>query len=63
MAAMETTVVSTAMPTVVRELGGLSLYAWVFTAYMLASTVMVPLYGKLADIYGRKPIMCANRSC
>jgi EmrB/QacA subfamily drug resistance transporter len=57
MAAMETTVVSTAMPTVIREMGGLSLYAWVFTAYMLASTVMVPLYGKLSDIYGRKPVM------
>lgn len=57
MAAMEMTVVSTAMPTVVGDLGGLHLYSWVFTAYMLASTVTVPLYGKLVDVYGRKPIM------
>ncbi len=56
-AALEATVVSTAMPTVVRELGGLSLYAWVFSAYTLASTVMVPLFGKLSDVYGRKPVM------
>ncbi len=55
MAAMEMTVVSTAMPTVVGELGGALHYAWVFSAYMLASTVMVPIYGKLADLYGRKP--------
>lgn len=57
MAAMEMTVVSTAMPTVVAELGGALRYAWVFTAYMLASTVTVPIYGKLADVYGRKPVM------
>lgn len=57
MAAMEVTVVSTAMPTVISDLGGLELYAWVFTAYMLSSTVTVPIYGKLADLYGRKPVM------
>lgn len=57
MAAMEMTVVSTAMPTVVAELGGALHYAWVFTAYMLTSTVTVPIYGKLADLYGRKPVM------
>jgi EmrB/QacA subfamily drug resistance transporter len=57
MAAMEMTVVSTAMPTVVAELGGALHYAWVFTAYMLASTVTVPIYGKLADLHGRKPVM------
>ncbi|MFE8598230.1 MDR family MFS transporter [Archangium violaceum] len=57
MAALEMTVVSTAMPTVVGELGGLQSYAWVFTAYMLASTVTVPIYGKLADLYGRKPVL------
>lgn len=51
------TVVSTAMPTVVAELGGALHYAWVFTAYMLASTVTVPIYGKLSDVYGRKPVM------
>jgi EmrB/QacA subfamily drug resistance transporter len=57
MAAMEMTVVSTAMPTVVAELGGALHYAWVFTAYMLTSTVTVPIYGKLADLHGRKPVM------
>ena len=45
--AMEMTVVSTAMPTVVAELGGALHYAWVFSAYMLTSTVTVPIYGKL----------------
>lgn len=57
MAAMEMTVVSTAMPTVVGDLGGIHLYGWVFTAYLLTSTVTVPLYGKLADLYGRKPVL------
>ncbi len=57
MAAMEMTVISTAMPTVVAELGGTLHYAWVFTAYMLTSTVTVPIYGKLADLHGRKPVM------
>ncbi len=56
-AAMEMTVVSTAMPTVVAELGGALHYSWVFSAYMLATTVTVPIYGKLADLYGRKPVM------
>lgn len=60
MAAMEMTVVSTAMPTVVAELGGALHYAWVFSAYMLASTVMVPIHGKLADLYGRKPVMLVS---
>ncbi|HUJ24810.1 MAG TPA: MDR family MFS transporter, partial [Myxococcales bacterium] len=57
MAAMEMTVVSTAMPTVVGDLGGIHLYSWVFTGYLLTSTVTVPLYGKLADLYGRKPVL------
>jgi EmrB/QacA subfamily drug resistance transporter len=57
MAALEMTVVSTAMPSVVADLGGLSQYSWVFTAYMLAATITVPIYGKLADLYGRKPIL------
>ena len=60
MAAMEMTVVSTAMPTVVGDLGGIHLYSWVFTAYLLTSTVTVPLYGKLADLYGRKPVLLAG---
>ncbi|HLM75319.1 MAG TPA: MFS transporter, partial [Polyangiaceae bacterium] len=53
MAALEATVVSTAMPTVVGDLGGIHIYSWVFTAYLLTSTVAVPIYGKLADLYGR----------
>src|SRR5690349_10788973 len=57
MAALEVTVVSTAMPTVVGELGGIQSYAWVFTAYMLSSTITVPIYGKLSDLYGRRPIL------
>lgn len=57
MAAMEATVVGTAMPTVISELGGLALYGWVGSAYLLTGTVSVPLYGKLADLYGRKPIV------
>lgn len=54
LAALDQTIVSTALPTIVKDLGGLEHLSWVFTAYMLASTVTVPLYGKLSDIYGRK---------
>jgi len=61
MAATEMTVVSTAMPTVVGALGGVDLYAWVFAAYVLSSTVGVPIFGKLADVYGRKPILLVVR--
>ena len=56
LAALDGTVVSAAMPTIVGHLGGLSLYPWVFSAYLLASTITVPIYGKLADLYGRKRI-------
>jgi EmrB/QacA subfamily drug resistance transporter len=55
MAALEATVVATAMPTVITELGGFHYYGWVTAGYLLASTVSVPIYGKLADLYGRKP--------
>jgi EmrB/QacA subfamily drug resistance transporter len=55
-AALDSTVVGTAMPTIIGQLGGLSEYAWVFSAYLLASTTTVPLYAKLADVHGRKPI-------
>ena len=57
MAAMEATVIATAMPTVVADLGGIELYGWVGAIYMLASTVTMPLYGKLSDLYGRKPML------
>lgn len=57
LAAMEATAVATVMPTIVGQLGGLEHYAWVFTAYMMCSTMTVPIYGKLADLFGRKPIL------
>jgi EmrB/QacA subfamily drug resistance transporter len=60
LAAMEMTVVSTAMPTVVAELGGLPIYAWAFSAYLLATTVSVPIWGKLSDLRGRKPVLLAG---
>src|SRR5207244_9237515 len=56
LAALDQTIVATALPTIVSDLGGLSQYSWVFTAYMLASTVTVPLYGKLGDAHGRRPL-------
>ena len=56
LASMEATVVATAMPTIVGQLGGLEQYSWVFSAFMLASTTAVPLYGKLSDIYGRRKL-------
>lgn len=52
---MDQTVVSTAMPSIIGDLHGLALYSWVFTTYMMASAVTVPIYGKLSDSYGRKP--------
>lgn len=56
LAALDTTIVGTALPTIVGKLGGITLYSWVFSAYLLTSTTTVPIYGKLADLYGRKPI-------
>src|SRR3954469_5351370 len=60
LSALDQTVVSTAMPRIIAELNGLTLYAWVTTAYLLTSTVMVPIWGKLGDIYGRKPVLLAG---
>ena len=54
--ALDTTIVGTAMPTIVGQLGGVELYSWVVASYLLTSTTTVPLYGRLADMYGRKPI-------
>lgn len=56
LAAIDIAVVGTAMPTVVANLGGLQLYSWVFTAYLVTSTVTLPIYGKLADLHGRKRV-------
>lgn len=56
LAAVEGTIVATAMPSIVASLGGFSLYSWVFSIYLLTEAVTIPIYGKLADIFGRKPI-------
>lgn len=55
--AMDTTIVATAVPQVVADLGGFTQIGWVFSVYLLAQTVTIPIYGKLADLYGRKPIL------
>src|SRR3954453_8297032 len=57
LASLDQTIVSTALPTIVGELGGLEHISWVVTAYLLAVTVVTPLYGKLGDLYGRKLIL------
>ncbi len=56
LASLDQTVVGTALPKIVSELGGMGLYSWLFTAYMLAETVVIPIAGKLSDRSGRKPI-------
>jgi EmrB/QacA subfamily drug resistance transporter len=56
MAAIEATAVTAAMPSAIAELGGLARYSWVFSAYLLTSTTTMPLYGRLADLYGRRPV-------
>src|ERR1051326_4926002 len=56
LAALDTTIVGTALPSIVGKLGGITLYSWVFSAYLLTSTTTVPIYGKLADLFGRRPI-------
>ena len=60
LSALDQTIVATAMPRIISELNGLALYSWVTTAYLLSSTVMVPIWGKLGDLYGRKPILLAG---
>src|SRR6201989_3460358 len=57
LASLDQTIVSTALPTIVGELGGLAHISWVVTAYLLAVTVVTPLYGKLGDLYGRKLVL------
>ena len=59
LAALDVNVVGTSLPTVVGQLGGLHLYGWVFSAYLLTSTTSVPLYGRLSDLYGRRPLYVA----
>jgi EmrB/QacA subfamily drug resistance transporter len=57
MIALEATIVSTAMPQIVAQLGGLHLYSWIFSSFLLTQTAMTVVFGKLADVYGRKPMM------
>ena len=57
LAALDSTIVATALPTIVAELGGLERLSWVVTAYLLAQTIVIPLYGKLGDLYGRKRVL------
>jgi EmrB/QacA subfamily drug resistance transporter len=57
LAAMDNTIVATAIPQIVGDLGGFSLFSWLFSIYLLVQTITIPLYGKLADLYGRKPIL------
>jgi EmrB/QacA subfamily drug resistance transporter len=60
MAAVEATIVATAMPTIVADLGGFALFSWVFAAYLLAQAVTIPIYGRLADLYGRRRVFFAG---
>src|ERR1700734_2325230 len=60
MAALDSTIVATALPTIVGDLGGLNHISWVVTAYLLAQTAVTPLYGKLGDMYGRKIVLQAG---
>ena len=57
LASLDQTIVSTALPTIVGDLGGVEHLSWVVTAYLLASTIVTPLYGKLGDLYGRKLVL------
>ena len=60
LAAMDITIVATAIPQIVGDLGGFRLFSWVFPIYLLAQTVTIPVYGKLADLFGRKPVLVAG---
>ncbi|GAA2922630.1 MULTISPECIES: MFS transporter [Streptomyces] len=57
LAALDSTIVSTAVPQIVADLGGFSLFSWLFSGYLLAVTVTLPVYGKLSDTFGRKPVL------
>ena len=60
LAAMESTVVATAMPKVVASLGGIDIYSWVFSGFLLTSTVTIPVWGRLSDLFGRRPMYMAG---
>nr|WP_286260048.1 MFS transporter [Streptomyces graminofaciens] len=60
LAALDSTIVSTAVPQIVADLGGFSIFSWLFSGYLLAVTVTLPVYGKLSDTFGRKPVLIAG---
>ncbi|NEY35270.1 MFS transporter [Streptomyces sp. PRKS01-65] len=60
LAALDSTIVSTAVPQIVGDLGGFSVFSWLFSGYLLAVTVTLPVYGKLSDTFGRKPVLVAG---
>jgi EmrB/QacA subfamily drug resistance transporter len=62
MAAVEATIMATAMPTIAADLGGFGLYAWAFSTYMLAQAATIPIYGRLADMYGRRRVFYGGAS-
>ncbi|OKJ83812.1 transporter [Streptomyces sp. TSRI0107] len=62
LAALDSTVVSTAVPQIVGDLGGFSVFSWLFSGYLLAVTVTLPVYGKLSDTFGRKPVLIVGAS-
>ena len=56
LSALDQTVVGTALPTIITDLGGNGLYTWAITAYLLTATISGPLYGKISDLFGRRPV-------
>ena len=62
MVSIEATIVATAMPHVVGQLGGFGYYSWVFSAFLLAPSATTPIYGKFSDLFGRKPVLLAGIS-
>jgi EmrB/QacA subfamily drug resistance transporter len=60
LSSIDQTIVATALPTVVAHVGGLAQYSWIFTAYMLAATISIPLYGKLGDVYGKRRLLLVS---
>ena len=57
LAAIDSTIVATAVPQIVADLGGFSLFPWIFSIYLLTQAVTVPIYGRLSDLFGRKPVL------